>query len=56
MRGSETFSRAKRDEKEREGESGETETEKIRAASVCTLFRVSARAGEYDGGDVSLNI
>lgn len=61
MRGSETFSpkereRRERREKERERASGETEKEKIRASSVCTLFRVSARAGEYDGGDVSLNI
>jgi len=30
--------------------------EYVRYTGVCTLFRVFARAGEYDGGDVSLNI
>jgi len=54
MRGSRTFSR-------KEAASG-TETEEIRAPGVCTLFRVSARAGNmtavtsawiFEGGETS---
>lgn len=59
MRGSQTLSRKECAKRSR---SGETETDGIRAPGVCTLFRVSARAGNmtavtsawiFEGGETS---